>query len=118
MISCNEVSLTGHLGADPKLDYIPSGSAVAKFSLAVSNDKYNRSTDSWDKDTIWVQVSCWKELAEKVSEKFKKGTYVLISGSLSQGEWEDKEGNKRNQPTVIARRVTADSREGLSSNGQ
>lgn len=117
MIVCNEITLTGNMGGDPKLEYIPSGSAMAKFSLAVNNGKKNRSTNAYDEDTIWVQVTCWEKMAEKVAEKFKKGTHVCISGSLAQGEWTDKEGNKRNQPSVNARRVTGDHRKEPSSTG-
>jgi len=110
---------SGHLGDTPEIRYTHGGSAYAKFSVAINNDKKNRSTESWDKDTIWVKVTAWGDMAERVGENCQKGDSVVVLGRLDQGEWTDDQGNKRNHPSVNAFNVQKEkSSEGaLSSAG-
>jgi single-strand DNA-binding protein len=120
MISHKSITVIGNLGGDPVLEYAGSGTAYAKFSVGVNNDKYNRSTQGYDKDTIWVDVTCFGKTAEKMSEKLKTGDRVLVDGQLDQNRWKDKNTGdlKYGNVKMTADRVTADSsREGLSSNG-
>ena len=101
----NHIIFSGNLGGTPEMGYTHSGSAYTKFSVAINNDKKNRVTDSWDKDTIWVKVTTWGDLAEKVAGMFKVGEAVVVEGKLDQGEWTDAQGNKKNQPAVNAFKV-------------
>jgi single-strand DNA-binding protein len=40
-----------------------------------------------------------------MGERLSKGSQVAITGSLAVNEWEDKEGNKRQTPEVVASQI-------------
>jgi single-strand DNA-binding protein len=96
----NKVMLTGRLGKDVELRVIPSGTAVATFSVASSRNV--KDGDSWKEQTEWFRVVAWEKLAETCANYLKKGSHVFIEGRLQTKEWQDKEGQKRYTTEVIA----------------
>jgi single-strand DNA-binding protein len=100
--SVNKVILIGNLGKDPEVKYTPSGTAVAKFSLA-TNERYKDKAGEWQDRTEWHNVVAWQRLAEIVGEYVKKGSKLYIEGRLQTSSWDDKEsGQKRYKTEVIA----------------
>ena len=100
--SVNKVILIGNLGKDPEVKYTPSGTAVAKFSLA-TNERYKDKSGAWQDRTEWHNIVAWQRLAEIVGEYVKKGGKVYIEGRLQTSSWDDKEsGQKRYKTEVIA----------------
>ena len=104
MASVNKVILVGNLGRDPEMRYMPSGDAVANFSVA--------TTDSWkDKNgqkqerTEWHRISMFGKLAEIAGEYLKKGSSVYVEGRLQTREWTDKEGVARKTTEIVADRM-------------
>ena len=88
------ISFTGNLTADPELKFLPSGIAVASFTVAVS--KRVKDGDTWkDGPTSFVRCTVWRQYAENVAESLAKGTKVVVIGSMSQREYETKDGEKR-----------------------
>jgi single-strand DNA-binding protein len=95
MASDNTVSLVGNITDDPELRFTPSGSAVANFTVAV-NRRFKSQDGQWeDKLDGFFRCSCWRDMAENVSETLKKGMRVMVVGRLQQRSWEDGDGNKR-----------------------
>jgi single-strand DNA-binding protein len=100
--SVNKVILIGNLGKDPEVKYTPSGTAVAKFSLA-TNERYKDKSGEWQDRTEWHNVVVWQRLAEIVGEYVKKGNKIYIEGRLQTSSWEDKQsGEKKYRTEVIA----------------
>jgi single-strand DNA-binding protein len=100
--SVNKVILIGNLGKDPEVKYTPSGTAVAKFSLA-TNERYKDKGGEWQDRTEWHNIVAWQRLAEIVGEYVKKGSKLYIEGRLQTSSWDDKEsGQKRYKTEVIA----------------
>jgi single-strand DNA-binding protein len=104
MASVNKAILVGHLGRDPEMRYVPSGDAVANFSIA--------TTDSWkDKQgvkqekTEWHRISMFGKQAEIAGEYLKKGSSVYIEGRIQTRTWQDKEGNERQTTEIVADRM-------------
>jgi single-strand DNA-binding protein len=88
------ISFTGNLTGDPELKFLPSGIPVASFTVAVS--KRVKADDGWkDGPTSFVRCTAWRQYAENVAESLAKGTKVVVIGSMSQREYETKEGEKR-----------------------
>ena len=48
-----------------------------------------------DKGTIWWNCQLWGKRAEALSSYLVKGQAVTVSGTVTEREWTDKEGNKR-----------------------
>jgi single-strand DNA-binding protein len=100
MKSVNKVILLGNLGKDPELKYTPSGTAVAKFSLATSS-RYKDKNEQWQDQTEWHNVVAWARLAEIAGEYLKKGSKVYIEGRLQTRSWEDKNTNQKKYMTEV-----------------
>jgi single-strand DNA-binding protein len=96
----NVVSFTGYLGADPETKIIDNGTQLTKMKVAVA-DFTGKA-----KETYWFPVVTFGKTAEFCSNHLKKGTFVGISGKLTQRTYEDKEGNKHLWTEIIAYAVT------------
>jgi single-strand DNA-binding protein len=104
MASINKVILIGNLGRDPEVRYTPSGTAVANFSVATTDNWTNKDGDKQSR-TEWHRVVAWGRLGETCGEYLSKGSQVYIEGSIQTNEWEDKEGNKRQTTEIRAWRM-------------
>ena len=100
--SVNKVILVGNLGKDPEVKFTPSGTPVAKFSLA-TNESFKDKSGQWQERTEWHNIVAWQRLAEIVGEYVKKGSKVYIEGRLQTSSWDDKEtGQKKYKTEIIA----------------
>jgi single-strand DNA-binding protein len=83
----NSVVLIGRLVADPELKFLPSGAAVASFSLAVNRPV--RKDDGTFEDTLDGFFDCefYGPAAETLAAQYRKGTEVQVAGSLRQRKW-------------------------------
>jgi len=97
----NKIMLIGNLGRDPEMNYTPSGTAVAKFSLAV-NRVTKSATGERQEETEWFNIVAWQQLAERCSTYLKKGQKVFIEGRLATRKYTDKNGVERTAVEVIA----------------
>jgi len=94
MASLNKVMLIGRLGGDPEIRYAPSGSAVANFSMATTEQWTGKEGEKQER-TEWHKIVAWQKLGETCGEYLHKGSLVYIEGSLQTKSWEDRDGNKR-----------------------
>lgn len=98
----NQVVLIGRLTRDPELRFIPnSGTAVARFSLAV-NREFKREGQP---DADFFNIVVWGKQAENCANYLKKGRLVAINGNLRNNNYEDKNGVKHYSVEVVANRV-------------
>jgi len=100
--SVNKVILVGRLGKDPEVKYTPSGTPVAKFTLA-TDDVYKDRAGEQQRRTEWHTIVAWSKLAEICGEYLVKGKQVYIEGSIRSRQWEDQTGNKRTAYEIVAR---------------
>jgi single-strand DNA-binding protein len=100
--SVNKVILIGRLGKDPEVKYTPSGSPVARFTLATDESFKDRSGEQ-QRRTEWHTIVAWNKLAEICGEYLTKGKQVYIEGSIRSRQWEDQSGNKRTSFEIVAR---------------
>jgi single-strand DNA-binding protein len=100
MKSVNKVILVGHLGKDPEVKYTPSGTPVAKFTLA-TNERFKDKDGTWQDRTEWHNIVAWQRTAEVVGEYCKKGSQVYVEGRLRTDSWDDKETGQKKYRTEI-----------------
>src|SRR5579863_10341782 len=98
--SVNKVILLGNLGKDPEVKFTPSGTPVAKFSLA-TNDRFKDKDGNWQDRTEWHNVTAWARTAEIAGEYLKKGSKVYIERSLRTHSWDDKASGQKKYMTEI-----------------
>src|SRR5205807_219079 len=61
---------------DPALEVTSEGKPHTKFSLAVDQGK--------DQEALWLNITCWGELAETMERLLYKGAQVFVQGKLKR----------------------------------
>lgn len=104
MASVNKVILVGNLGRDPEMRYMPSGDALASFSIATTDTWKDKSGQRQER-TEWHRISMFGKQAEVAGQYLKKGSSVYIEGRLQTRKWTDKEGHERQTTEIVADRM-------------
>jgi len=104
MASFNKVILMGNLTRDPEVRYIPSGTAVCEFGLAVSEKFKNQAGDEVEQ-VCFADIIVWGRQGETCGEYLSKGRQAMIEGRLQFDQWKTKEGESRSKLRVRADRV-------------
>lgn len=101
MANLNKVFLIGNLTRDPELRYIPSGSAVATFTVAV-NRVFKSQAGEKKEQTSFIRIVVWGRRAEVCGEYLSKGSPVFVEGRLQSRDWQTQDGQKRSTTEVVA----------------
>lgn len=88
----NKVLLIGNLGADPEIRQSPNGNVVASLRIATTEGRKDPATGNWQDHTEWHRVAVFGRTAEVARDYLRKGSKVLIEGSLRTRKWQDKNG--------------------------
>lgn len=114
----NQCNFIGRLGKDPETKFLPSGAAVANFSIACGNDYKDKQGNNVEQ-TEWVDISAFGKLAEICSQYLKKGSKVYCSGKMNTRKWQDQSGNDRYSTSIkISEMQMLDSRADNSGQAQ
>lgn len=98
----NRIILIGRLVADPQLRYTPSGIPVTNFTVAVNRGFTNQQGEQ---EVDFIDVVCWRKLAETVANHLSKGRLVAIEGRLQVRSYEASDGSRRKAAEVVADNV-------------
>jgi single-strand DNA-binding protein len=102
----NNITISGSLTGEPELKFTKAGKALCSFSVRVVTGKKQEGEEF--PPAAFFDVTAWEKLAENVAESLQKGDRVIVSGRITQNNWEDKEGNKRSKLQIQASEVGAD----------
>ena len=104
MASINRATLIGHLGKDPKVAALNSGSKVVSFSIATSESWKDKNTGERRERTQWHNVVIFNEGLCGIAERFlKKGSQVYIEGSIETRKYTDQAGTERFVTEIVLR---------------
>ena len=107
------ITLTGGLPRDAEIRFTPQGAAVANFTLANSDNRFDQEQNQWVKTrSVYLDVTIWNEQGNKqnptpwaeMAADLKKGDQVAVTGKLITRTWETKEGEKRSKVEFNAMR--------------
>lgn len=96
------ITMTGNVVDDPELRFTPSGKAVVNFRVAASQRKKTEAGGWVDGDSCFLTVNAWEQQAEAIAEQLQRGSKVVVTGTLRQRDYEDRDGNKRSVYEVQA----------------
>jgi single-strand DNA-binding protein len=107
-MTINNLVLIGNLVEAPSVDVTNNGAVRARFRIASTERRYDATTDSWqDGESVFIQVTCWRRLAQNVGNSLDKGDRVIVSGRLRQ--WiAEKDGVRRTVHEIEADAVGPD----------
>lgn len=98
----NKVILIGRLAADPELRTTGNGTAVCKFTLAVTR----RHADAQgNRQADFIPVIAWRQLAENCNKYLAKGKMAGIVGEIQTRSYDAQDGTKRYVTEIIANEV-------------
>jgi single-strand DNA-binding protein len=100
----NRVIITGNLTRDPELRST-SSNTVCSLRVAVNGRRKNPSTDQWEDQPNYFDVTVWGAQGENCAKFLSKGRPIAVDGRLQWREWTDKDGNKRQSVDIIAESV-------------
>ena len=98
----NTITLTGRLGADPQPFGPSQPPTMCSFRLAVSRGYYDDTRQWRTLPTTWVTVKAYRALAHNVLTCLRKGTPVIVAGTLGMDEWSDANGKRQTSLFVNA----------------
>ncbi|MBO5648666.1 MAG: single-stranded DNA-binding protein [Clostridia bacterium] len=113
MASLNKAILMGNLVADPELKQTPSGVSVCSFRIGVQR-RFKDANGQYASD--FINIVAWRQQAEFVSKYFRKGSSVVVVGSIQTRDYTDQQGNKRYATEVVADEVSFGASKNDSSN--
>ncbi|GBF32492.1 single-stranded DNA-binding protein [Desulfocucumis palustris] len=97
----NRIILIGRLTREPELRYTPSGTPVAKFTLAVDR----RAGRQGEREADFIDIVTWQKTAEVCANYLGKGRLVAVEGRLQIRSYEDNQGIRRKAAEVVAETV-------------
>lgn len=93
----NQITIAGHLGADPEVRFTSSGQKVTTLRVAA------RARKGAKDETIWWKVTIWGEQFDKMLPYFKKGSPIIVAGELNKPEiFTDREGKPQVSMNITA----------------
>lgn len=96
----NQVTIGGHLGADPEVRFTSSGQKVTTMRVAARARRASKD------ETIWWRVTIWGEQFDKIIPYFKKGSPIIVLGELSKPEiFTDREGKPQVSMNITANSI-------------
>lgn len=98
--SLNKVMLIGNVGSDPEIRMTPSGSKVAKLSLATNRSYQDRGGQQQER-TDWHRLTFFGKLADIVEQWVNKGDRVYIEGRLEYSQTQDDQGGTRYWTDIV-----------------
>ena len=97
----NQITVAGHLGADPEVRFTSGGQKVTTLRLAARTRRGSNK-----EDTIWWRVTIWGEQFDNMLKYLKKGSPVIVLGELSKPEiFTDRDGNPQVSMNVTANQL-------------
>lgn len=80
----------------PELKHTKDGTPLCEF-VGVYNER-RKVGDKLLEQAHFLDFVIWDKAAELVAEKFDKGSLIyIVSSTVRQDRWEDKDGNKRSR---------------------
>jgi len=111
----NKAILIGRLTRDPDMRTTPQQVAVATFTIAIDRKFKNAGGE---RQADFINIVAWRQSAEFVGKYFKKGSKIVVVGSIQTRTYDDKDGKKVYVTEVVADEIEfAESKRDDSGNG-
>ncbi|HSK24810.1 MAG TPA: single-stranded DNA-binding protein [Egicoccus sp.] len=98
----NFITFIGNLTDDPELRFTGGGAAVATLRVA-SNRRFTDRAGQQQEETTFLNVNCWRDLAENAAESLHKGDRVIVIGRVRVRSYDNAQGQ-----TVWVTEIEAD----------
>lgn len=89
-----QITISGNTVAAADVRFTPAGKAVASFTVAVNERRFDKQANEWvDGDTTFYPCSAWGQMGENCAETLvDKGMRVLVVGRIKSRKFTNREG--------------------------
>lgn len=89
-----QITISGNTVAAADVRFTPAGKAVASFTVAVNERRFDKQTNEWvGGDTTFYPCSAWGQMGENCAETLvDKGMRVLVVGRIKSRKFTNREG--------------------------
>ena len=88
-MSLNVCTFSGRLGRDAESKYLPTGTAVLEFNIAVDTGFGDK------KRSFWIRCSLFGDRGTKLAQYLTKGQQVAVSGEFDPRPYQAKDGAEK-----------------------
>ena len=107
-MNINQGMFAGNIVTSPEFKLVGDAqTARCKFRFAQTDRRRDAGGNWTDGAPLFINVTCWRSVAENVVRSVAKGDGVVIVGKLSFHEWE-KDGVRRQEYEIDASTVGVD----------
>lgn len=93
MMTVNQVTLLGNLGADAEIKTLGNGDRVANIRIATEEGYRDRESGEWKSKTEWHRCSTFVPgIVDYLEKSGKKGLTVYVQGALKTRKFVDAGG--------------------------
>ncbi len=89
----------GNITKETQLKYLPSGTALLSFDLAV-NYRYGK-----EQKTLFIKCNLFGKRAEGLAQYLTKGTNIIVDGMLTENNWTGNDGKIRYSKELLVSSV-------------
>lgn len=102
------ITMVGRIVDVPKRRLTESGVSVLNMRVGSTARRFDRETQKWvDGDSLFVNVTCWRSLADNVSRSLVQGDAVVVHGRIFTREYEHN-GQRRSSYDMEAQALGPD----------
>ncbi|MEB3209524.1 MAG: single-stranded DNA-binding protein [Synechococcus sp.] len=94
-------TISGNVGRAPELKATASGKQMATFSVASTV----KGKEGYEPKTTWVEVVCFDEQADVVSQRLQKGDRAVVTGRMGLETFQKKDGTQGFSLRLVADEV-------------
>lgn len=108
-------SVAGIVATDPQVRTLDDGRQVMSFRVASTSRRFDSHAKAWvDGHTLWLKVTCWRELADNAVRSVRKRDRVVAWGRLHTEQWRGSDGVLRSDLALDAESLGHDLAFGVS----
>jgi single-strand DNA-binding protein len=108
------VTVVGNAVDAPTRRQLENGTSVCNFRVASTARRFDRDSKAWmDGDSLYLKVTCWRQLADNVVHSIGRGDPVIVAGRVFTRSYEV-EGQKRSSYEMEAASVGHDLARGIT----
>lgn len=98
----NSVTIIGFVGADPEQRQARNKDTKFTILSVATQRSWKNAQDEWSSKTEWHRVCIFRpRLAEYVLENLRKGSHILVEGSLISSVYERPNGKSKKAATKL-----------------
>ena len=96
----NKAIIYGNITKDIELKTLPSGSAVASFSVA-TNRTWKDKNGAKQESTDFHNVVAFGKTAELIAQYLSKGASIYVEGRIQTRSWDGQDGKKNYRTEIV-----------------